>query len=185
MKADGALTGKTVTAIEAGDGNTCVIASGQAYCWGSNGYGQVGNDTNTDQNAPVAVLGPLNGATVTAISTGDLTTCAIKSGAAYCWGYGDYGQLGNQTTTGSNLPVAVYTGGVLSGKTVTAISAGGLFTCVLADGAPYCWGYNYYGSLGDGTVTDSTEPVAVDTSGILAGRTPTVISSGGSHVLLR
>ena len=61
------------------------------------------------------------------------------------------------------------TAGVLAGKTITAISAGGLHSCAVADGKAYCWGNNYYGQLGNGT-TPTPVPVAVDTGGVLTAR---------------
>ena len=65
------------------------------------------------------------------------------SGKAYCWGDDTYGELGNNSTTQSNVPVAVYTGGVLSGVTLTQIIAGVNFTCAVSSaGAVYCWGQN-------------------------------------------
>jgi alpha-tubulin suppressor-like RCC1 family protein len=48
----------------------------------------------------------------------------IRSGAAYCWGDNTYGELGNNSTMNSNVPVAVNTGGALAGVTLTQISAG-------------------------------------------------------------
>ena len=42
--------------------------------------------------------------------------------------------------------MAVDTSGVLAGKTVTAITAGGYHTCAVADGKAYCWGDNDPGS---------------------------------------
>jgi alpha-tubulin suppressor-like RCC1 family protein len=50
------LTGG-VTAVSAGDDNTCAIASGALTCWGSRAYGAVGNGTSTIVPTPVAVVG--------------------------------------------------------------------------------------------------------------------------------
>ena len=176
----GALSGKTITAVSAGYYHTCAIADGQAYCWGRNTYGALGDGTTSTKAAPVAVStsGVLSGKTVTAISAGELGTCAVANSAAYCWGYNAYGQIGNGTS-GNNYtsPVAVSTSGVLSGKTVTGIAIRLYHTCAVASGGAYCWGWNNYGQLGDGTTTDRTSPVAVSTSGVLSGKTVTEITT--------
>ena len=177
----GVLAGKTITAISAGTNHTCAIASGAAYCWGYNYNGQLGNGSNTNSNVPAAVTGLLSDKTVTAISAGSGHTCAIASGAAYCWGNNVLGQLGNGSSANSNLPIAIATTGILVGKTVTSISTGSQHTCAIATGAAYCWGYNYYGALGNGSEQTFATPVAVTTTGVLAGKTVTAISAGGSH----
>ena len=155
-------------------------AFGSAWTWGTNEYGQLGNNSTTNSSVPVAVntTGTINGAPVTAISAGVAHTCAVAGGKAYCWGRNTYGQLGNQTTDGSSVPVAVSTT-VMSG-TVTAISIGILHTCAVADGKAYCWGYNYFGGLGNNTTTDSAVPVEVTTNAALSGPV-TDISAGGLH----
>ena len=175
----GPLAGKTVTAISAGFSHTCAVADGKAYCWGWNTYGQLGNNSITDSPVPVAVstVGPLAGKTVTAIDAGSWHTCAVADGKAYCWGDNFSGQFGDTTTTGSAVPVAVDTSGVLAHKTVTAIAAGGNHTCAVADGKAYCWGFNS-GSLGNNSLTNSPVPVAVSTAGPLAGKTVTAITAG-------
>jgi alpha-tubulin suppressor-like RCC1 family protein len=68
-----------------------------------------------------------------------------------------WGQLGNDTTTSSSVPVTV------SGITnATAIATGGRFVCaLLTRGTVQCWGSNLYGQLGTGTTTDSHVPVTV------------------------
>jgi alpha-tubulin suppressor-like RCC1 family protein len=173
-------------AISASGAHSCSLQNGQAYCWGDDGYGELGDGTMTSSAVPVAVhtSGVLAGQTLTQISAGNsYDTCALDSaGAAYCWGNNVNGQLGDGTTTSSDVPVAVDTSGVLAGKTLTQISAGYNGTCALdTAGAAYCWGGNLNGELGDGTTTGSDVPVAVDTSGVLAGQHLVQISTGTVH----
>lgn len=180
----GALAGKTITSISSGNNNTCAVASGAAYCWGENTYGQLGNNTTVNAGTPVAVntLGVLSGKTVTAISAGFDSTCAVADGAVYCWGRNPNGQLGNNSTVNSSIPVAVTTTGVLSGKTITDVSVGRGFACATAAGLSYCWGAGTNGQLGNNVAANSSVPVAVVTSGVLSGKTITSISAGDFHV---
>jgi alpha-tubulin suppressor-like RCC1 family protein len=184
----GVLAGKTLTQISTGYEFTCALDSvGAAYCWGDNNTGQLGNGTTTSTSGlPVAVdtSGVLAGKTLASITTGEgLHACALDSGGtAYCWGYNNAGQLGNGTTATSDVPVAVDTSGTLAGETLTQISAAAEHTCALdAAGTAYCWGVNGYGELGNGDLTGSVTPVAVDTSGVLAGKTLTRITAQGYH----
>ncbi|GAB6897728.1 fibronectin type III domain-containing protein [Kineosporia succinea] len=173
----GLLTGKTVTDVSAGVRQTCAVADGSAYCWGANSTGQLGNGTTTASTTPVRVAGLLDGKTVSSVSTQLGHTCALAEGKVYCWGDNKWGQLGNGSTTLSTLPVAVTTTGVLKDKTVTDLSTGYLHNCVIASGAAYCWGYNAYGGLGNFSTDTSSVPVAVNTTGVLKGRTVTGIDS--------
>lgn len=176
--ANSLLTGKTVIAAEVNSFHGCALVStGQVYCWG---YGYLGDSTiHGSGYPPVAVTtsGALSGKTVTKLTVGDQKTCVIADGAAYCWG-SSYN--GNGVSTYSFAPVAVDTSGVLGGKTVTAITIGDGHTCAIADGGAYCWGGNTYGQLGDNSTATATSPVAVDTSGVLAGKTLVDIAAGGS-----
>src|ERR1039457_593937 len=130
------------------------------------------------QAAPAASQAASHGAGAL-ITAGSFHSCAIESGKAYCWGDNGSGQLGNGSTVGSSVPVAVDTSGVLAGQVLTPITAGEYDTCGPdASGAAYCWGYNADGELGDGKAGDSSVPVAVDTSGVLAGRAITQVTAG-------
>ena len=119
------------------------------------------------------------------LSLGGLHSCAVTtSRGVKCWGQNDNGQLGDGTLTNSYLPKDVYVSGT-SGTTlsdVLAISAGHSHTCALISGGTVkCWGDNAAGQLGDGTATDSKNPVSVLAS---AGTTLTgvvSISAGYSH----
>ncbi|MDA3862304.1 MAG: hypothetical protein PF689_00380 [Deltaproteobacteria bacterium] len=145
----------SVASISAGDGHTCAAESdGTAWCWGDNYYGQLGDGSGTMyQLFPVKVDSLTS---VASISVGWGHTCAAKSdGTAWCWGYNEYGQLGDGSYTDQPTPVWVYLDSVAS-----SISAGDGHTCAInPDGTVWCWGYNEYGQLGDGSYTDQTTPV--------------------------
>lgn len=184
VSTSGALAGKTVTSISTGIGDACVIASDQAYCWGQDSNGQIGNGSlGGNATSPVAVStsGVLSGKIVAGLSSGDYHNCVVAGGQAYCWGYNYFGGLGTNSNAQALVPVAVNTAGVLAGKTVTSISGGGYHTCAIANGQVYCWGYGGNGQLGNNAIDSTTSPVAVDITGILAGKTVTSISSGGYH----
>ncbi len=186
VSTSGALKGKTLTQISAGFLHVCAIDSaGASYCWGFNSHGQLGDPGASDSDVPVPVStsGALKGKTLTQISAGFLQACAVDNrGVAYCWGNNSYGQLGNGTTIGSDVPVAVRTSGVLAGQALTQISTNFYQTCAVdRAGTAFCWGGNPDGELGNGTTTDSDVPVAVDTHGVLAGKTLSEIGSGDNN----
>ena len=150
--------------------------------WGYNVDGELGNGTSTGALVPVAVdpSGVLAGKNIAALSVGYLHSCAVADGRGYCWGRNTEGQLGNNSTTNSSVPVPVSTSGVLAGKTIGAISAGAKHTCAVAEGRAYCWGNNDNGKLGDDRhhTADSKVPVAVDISGVLAQLASIIAVSG-------
>jgi hypothetical protein len=149
--------------------SVCALAvSGDAYCWGSNAFGQAGvpRSTGTCQlngstvlcvPSPARVQGGLR---FTALSTGSNSTCAVAvDGRAYCWGYnGMSGVLGNgEANTSYDAPVPV-----AGGLVFTGISVGDSEACgVTPRGEVYCWGSNRGGALGDGTNQDRFVPTRI------------------------
>ena len=137
--------------------NQCVLANTRPYCFGSNLYGRVGtgNTTNNNNTTPVAVVqGAMPALTgYTLITSSFNHTCVSNGQNVYCWGLGNAGQLGNNSTNTSNgSPVAVIDT-VFAGKTITSIAAGnGDNTCLIASGDLYCFGRNSSGQLGIGSV---------------------------------
>ena len=100
------------------------------------------------------------------------------------WGSNSYGQLGDATTTRRLVPTASEDSGVLAGRTVVALGGGYLHSLALcADGTLATWGYNAYGQLGNHSTVPSSVPVAVDRSGVLAGKTVIAIAAGPFHNL--
>ena len=72
----------------------CGISSGSAWCWGAGQSGGLGDGITGYVGIPVRVTG-ISGSVVR-ISTGYSHACAVtESGAGYCWGKNDYGQLGS------------------------------------------------------------------------------------------
>jgi len=159
------LSGGTTVVSGATGGNfACADAFGAAYCWGDNSSGQLGNGTKVSSLDPVGVIGLTSG--VTAVAAGGASACAISTagtdagagGALYCWGDNTSGQLGNNSTTSSLVPMPV----MGLGSKVTAVSLGLLSGCaLLGDGTVECWGDNAAGELGDGTLTKRLAPVKV------------------------
>jgi alpha-tubulin suppressor-like RCC1 family protein len=181
----GVLVGKTALSIGMSAATCALMSDQKAYCWGSNGTGELGNGGGANSNVPVAVstAGALAGKTLVRISggaSGGNSNCVLDSaGRAYCWGYP--GTLGTGSSSGSNVPVAVDISGVLAGVTLTEISSGNADSCAVSSvGRAYCWGLT--GSThGDGTSTIRLSPVAVSTAGVLAGKVLTQIAVGDSH----
>ncbi|MBL9144408.1 MAG: choice-of-anchor D domain-containing protein [Verrucomicrobiaceae bacterium] len=178
----GVLAGKTVFSVAGGSSYSLALCSdGTVVGWGANGFGQLGNNSLTSSNIPVAVntSGVLTGKTVIAVAAGSQHSLALCSdGTVAAWGLNDFGQLGNNSTTNSSVPVAVTTGGVLLGKMVVAVTAGERFSLALcSDGTIAAWGYNHRGQLGNNTTNSSSVPVAVNTTGVLSGKTVVAISA--------
>jgi alpha-tubulin suppressor-like RCC1 family protein len=154
------LGGIAFTQLDAGNAHTCGLdGGGQAYCWGQNTSGQVGDSTiNNYRYGPTATMqGSL---TFTSISAGFSHTCALDGGGqAYCWGFDGDGALGNGSTFGGRIPQTVQQP---VGVTFVSISSNYSHSCGLTSGGQaYCWGENGSGQLGDSSVVDRNAPVAV------------------------
>src|SRR3990167_7456569 len=154
--------------ISGGAWHTCGLKTDKtAYCWGSNGFGQLGDNSIIDKLTPVQVLGvggAGNLANVSQITSGGNHTCAITAnGSAYCWGYNGFGQLGDNSTINRYTPVQVKgVGGAGNLANVSQITTGINHTCaVKTDGLAYCWGFNGFGQLGDNSTVDKLTPVQV------------------------
>ncbi len=182
----GVLAGKTLAGVVSGEAFSLALTTdGGLYSWGRNIHGQLGNGTTVSSSVPVAVnmSGALSGKTIVALAAGSYHALALASdGTVYGWGHNAEGELGNNSTASSTVPVAVNTSGVLNGKTVTAIAAGNTHSLALAsDGNLYSWGGNAHGVLGNNSTSTSLVPVAVLMNGVLSGKTVTDIASAYLH----
>ena len=170
-------------------GHGCaVLGDGKVRCWGANGAGQLGDDTNVDRSVPgdVVLLGGAATRVTTSSGADDPAvasngsqrghTCAIlASGGVRCWGANTLCQLGTSCSTQTFLhPVDV--DGLSAG--VVDVAAGGRHTCaVLASYGVRCWGDSSVGQGGSGSFNTRTAPTDVTPLGIRAFR----LAAGDKH----
>ena len=194
-------TGRSAMAVSVGNDHSCALLDDLTMkCWGRNVWGQLGKTQagNTGDGAgemgdflPAIDVGTQDA--VTAVATGAAHTCALlDTGAVKCWGDNSSGKLGLGDTIdrgdmagqmGAVLP-AVNLG---TGRTATAIAAGGNHTCAILDTAAVkCWGENGSGQLGQGNTSDRGDGPGEMGDNLApidlgAGRTATAIAAGAGH----
>ena len=154
--------------------HTCGTRPEGTFCWGRNTFGQLGNGTTASSPQPVRIgQGEI---VFDSLSLGNSHTCGLTgSGATWCWGRGDFGQLGIGVAAHRTLPAQVFLAG--AELLLRSVDAGGSFTCGIdRSGAAWCWGVNTSGQLGDGTRTSSLAPVRVEGSADLVA-----IATGAGH----
>jgi alpha-tubulin suppressor-like RCC1 family protein len=158
-------TSLTFRQVSGGWTHACgVTTDNHAYCWGSNGNGQLGNGTNSGpevcrsgvdwicSRTPVLVAG---GYSFRQVSAGFEFSCGVTTrDVVLCWGHNQLGQLGNGTTTDRVRPVRI-----TNQVRIRAVTTGFHHACAVSIGdIVYCWGGNESGQLGDGTTKDRLMP---------------------------
>ncbi len=157
-----------VLAIAAGVDHTIALRNDNTvWAWGNNSDGQLGNGTKTNNSSPVQVS---NISTAIAIAAGfdssvpshEHSVALKDDGTVWTWGSNSNGQLGNGTTTLSNIPVAVVGLPGITLPGIIAIAAGYDYTVALGnDNTVWTWGSNNNGQLGDGTTNEEHNPIQV------------------------
>ena len=138
-----------------GDFALAVGSDGNAYAWGNNTNGQLGDGTNTNRTKPVKVKKPTGvpaSFTYSQVNAGNSHSLAVGSdGYVYAWGNNSHGELGNGSSGGfSNVPVRVMDpNNAGKGLAALQVSGGGEHSLAIdANGKTWSWGINYYGQLG-------------------------------------
>ncbi len=153
-----------VSQVAVGETHTCAIEEGVLFCWGGDSQGQLGYDSLSDELTAVRVspntsLG-FHNLDVTAVSAGGAVTCAIEGGVLFCWGANSTGQLGIGTVSAQESTVRKVSSGPdgFVNDSVSSVSVTGSGVCAIRLGVVYCWGANGLGAVGNGVVTDVSNP---------------------------
>ncbi|WP_373999350.1 Calx-beta domain-containing protein [Bdellovibrio bacteriovorus] len=156
-----------VTAIAGGPGaHTCFIRSGQIYCTGFSGFGQLGDQQVLQSNG--FYLSP-DFVGASAISIFDEHACGVYGGGVKCMGDNIHNKAGNILSDRMYLvPTAIKTLESNIGKMMTAPSGG----CAIQLGALKCWGRSYI------RASTSTSGNPNTPAGLTSGVTDFAISMG-------
>ena len=172
-----AWVGSNYDTVSAGYLHTCGIdTDGYLYCWGYNYYGQIGDGTTTERDSPVSI-----GSDWIYIAAGGHHTCGYKNdGYLYCWGRDASGEVGDGDDDNANETSPEQIMNLL----VSGISGGYLHTCAVrmyllpSPGSEVlCWGYNYYGQIGNDDYGDGSNVY----SPVLIKDGIDEVAAGGGH----
>ena len=138
-----------------------IKTDGTLWMWGSNGNGQLGDNTTTDRSSPVQTVA--FGTNWRQASCGSTHTAAIKTdGTLWIWGFNVLSQLGDNTNVKKSSPVQT----VAFGTNWKQVSGGQNHTSAIkTDGTLWTWGNNGNGQLGDNTATTRSSPVQTSAGG--------------------
>ena len=143
--------------------SAAIKTDGTLWNWGSNSYGESGNNLVDLSNKLTPITTFAGGTNWKQVSCCQYFTAAIKTdGTLWTWGYNFYGQLGDNTGTNRSTPVTTFSGGtnwkqVYCGQQHTA--------AIKTDGTIWTWGSNSNGQLGDNTVIARSTPVTTFAGG--------------------
>lgn len=149
------------TMVSTGGDHACGLRQGKVYCWGNDLDGQVGDGGgpgNPDRSSPVLIAGGFRD--WTSVSAGLTHTCARRAtGRIYCFGSDIKGGIGDGGATNVNRYAPVEVKGHRTDW--AAVFAGGYVSCARRNsGQLFCWGDDFYGQNGTGSVAGAFQRAA-------------------------
>lgn len=140
--------------------NSCYLSSvGHVWCWGSNSFGQLGNDSGRYSSSPLRNPDLKN---IVSIALGSSTLCALdRDGAVWCLGNNIGGRLG---IGNDEIPQSSSPRKVSLSKSVKKLVAGpGNFCALHPDSTMSCWGENSFNTISlDDDSIDAPELFSMD-----------------------
>ncbi len=155
-----------LTRVEVGSATACALgAGGDAWCWGDDRVGQLGDGSSVPQTATPQQVPGVSG--LTDLALGDQHACGLRAdGTVVCWGFTSDGRTGQPEVPPVANPSTVP---ALSG--VVDVTAGATHTCALkADGTVWCFGQNDRGQLGLGGNPGGSVGVPTQVTGLPANQ---------------
>jgi hypothetical protein len=154
-----------------GGGSCALTNDGKVYCWGDLTW--IAGDGASEIHTGTAQLlmdgaSPMTG--VLQLAVGKRQACVLRQGATgkevWCWGFAQYGELGQGNTVNQARPIKVPG---LTSPSVIAMSAAYILNgqpdfvdatiCVIDGGAVRCWGANIEGAAGNKTTGSGSTAV--------------------------
>ncbi len=183
--------GETITKIALGNySSSAITTDGRVFTWGDNTEGQLGDGTTTVRYIPTEITSQFNlsvGETITQIILGGFHSSAITSeDRVFTWGRNNSGQLGDGTTTSRYIPTEITSQFNLNEEEIirTIYLNGSHSSAITSEDRVFMWGWNAYGQLGDGTMTNRYIPTEVTSQfNFSEEETITQISLGACHSL--
>ncbi|KAF1786913.1 Ubiquitin-associated domain [Phytophthora cactorum] len=188
-----ALSDQQIVSVACGQYHTMVVsATGKAFAFGKNDYGQLGIESMENQLVPVQVRGGLERQECLEIRCGYYHTIALCSGAhLFAFGRNDYGQLGlgrPNATSAANLQLQQQRFSnarlidELEGKDIVRFACGCYHTIAVSDnGVMYVFGRNNHGQLGTGDTNERIYPFPIDD---FVGKRVALVAAGFYHTIV-
>jgi alpha-tubulin suppressor-like RCC1 family protein len=160
-------SGAEFVSVASGDAHTIALDhEGNVWVWGLNTDDQLGIPALTEEHEPVWLDDANLNNKVIGIAAGNSHCLAVvdvdddgDGDEVYAWGSNSNGQIGNNTSGGTQaIPFAV----IIDLSSIQKVAAGAIYSLALkTDGSVWTWGLNNFGQLGLGDQVDRESPTEV------------------------